>query len=217
MLLAVLLGRTRIGFRAAFGEDGVRGHVTFGPFRFQVLPAGKDGAEGAGGDAGAARKKKPKKKPPRPERKGPFRPTFAQIQDGIRVLAPAAKRALRRTRRSLRVDPLNFRWTLGGARDPAAAAEHCGQAQAGLWTVMPALERLVDIPDPRIHIGLDFDAEEDRLRGEAGASIPIWALLAAAGDLGIPALRWYTGLRKENHTTGTRAAPAAAGREDPAA
>lgn len=35
------------------------------------------------------------------------------------MLWPAAQKALRRTRRSIRVDPLRLSVTLGGAEDPA--------------------------------------------------------------------------------------------------
>ena len=58
------------------------------------------------------------------------------------------QKALRRTRRGIRVDPLRLSATLGGAEDPAAAAELYGGLHALVWTGMPALEKLVVIRDP---------------------------------------------------------------------
>ena len=90
------------------------------------------------------------------------KPKLEDLQDAARTLWPAAKKALRRTRRGIRVDPLRLSATLGGAEDPAAAAELYGGLHALVWTGMPALEKLVVIRDPGIHLGIDFDAQETR-------------------------------------------------------
>ena len=62
---------------------------------------------------------------------------------------------------------------------------------------MPPLEELLVIPDPHIHIGLDFDAANTRVEGEAGVSIRIGTLLALGFGMGIPALRWFLSYRKQ--------------------
>ena len=55
---------------------------------------------------------------------------------------------------------------------------------------MPALERLVDVPDPQIHTGIDFDAPQTRAEGELGLSIRLGTLIAVGLTLGLPALKW---------------------------
>ena len=62
---------------------------------------------------------------------------------------------------------------------------------------MPALEQLLVIPDPHIHVGIDFDAPDARLDGEAGLSIRIGTLVAVALGVGIPALKWFMKFQKK--------------------
>ncbi len=80
--------------------------------------------------------------------------------------------------------------TLGGAEDPAAAAELYGGLHALVWTGMPALEKLVVIRDPGIHLGIDFDAQETRAEGELGISIRLGTLIAVGTQLAVPAIGW---------------------------
>ena len=87
--------------------------------------------------------------------------------------------------------------TGGGSEDPAAAAELYGYLHAGVWTAMPVLEQLLVIPDPYIHVGIDFDAPRTAVEGELGVSIRIGTLLAVGLGTGIPALRWFLRFRKK--------------------
>lgn len=116
------------------------------------------------------------------------------------MLWPAAQKALRRTRRSIRVDPLRLSVTLGGAEDPAAAAELYGGLHALVWTGMPALEQLVVIRDPGIHLGIDFDAQETRAEGELGISIRLGTLIAVGTQLAVPAIGWLRRFMKRRRT-----------------
>lgn len=118
------------------------------------------------------------------------KPKLEDLQDAARTLWPAAKKALRRTRRGIRVDPLRLSATLGGAEDPAAAAELYGGLHVLVWTGMPALEKLVVIRDPGIHLGIDFDAQETRAEGELGISIRLGTLIAVGTQLAVPAIGW---------------------------
>ena len=93
--------------------------------------------------------------------------------------------------RDVRIDPLQIGVTLGGAGDPAGTAALYGRAEGAVWAVMPALEQLVRIPHPGIHIGIDFDSEKTEVQGEIGVSLRIGTLLAIGFGLGIPALRWF--------------------------
>ena len=140
------------------------------------------------------------------------KPTLSDLRDAAETLWPASKKALRRTRRSIRVKPLRLAVTLGGAADPAAAAELYGGLHALIWTGMPALERLVVIPDPAIHLGLDFDAEKTRAEGEIGLSIRLGTLIAVGVQLALPAIGWIRRfLRRKRQTPSPKTADTAAG------
>lgn len=157
--------------------------------------------------------KKPEKKRGKPAEKKPKaakqRPalsfTRADVFDAVRTLWPPLKRALERTRRGIRISPLDLVVTLGGAEDPAEAAVRYGQVQAAVWTGMPVLETLVEVRDPYVGIRIDFDAPETRAEGTLGVSARIGTLLGAALGVGIPALRWLSQKKKR-----TKAEPAGA-------
>lgn len=189
ILLGILVCRTRIGIHITFGlADQATADLTIGPFTIRLAPTPPQ-----------EKKKGPKKadKPPKEHDANPAaklkkmpRPTWAEIQDAYHTLMPPCKRALQRTRRSIRVTPFRLSVTLAGREDPAAAAERYGQAQALVWTAMPALEQLVRIPDPWVHVGIDFDAEKTAAEGDFGISIRIGTVIAVGFGIGIPALRW---------------------------
>ena len=192
--LILLLCLTRVGARAELRRDGVTLDAKIGPFHIRILPA-KETPE---------KKKKPEKKAKKPEKAGEEKPkkslpkiALADIKDAVHTLAPPLKRALGRTRRGIRVQPLRLLVTVGGSEDPAAAAELYGYLHAGVWTAMPVLEQLLVIPDPYIHVGIDFDAPQTAVEGELGVSIRIGTLLAVGLGIGIPALRWFLRFRKK--------------------
>lgn len=194
-LLLGLLCLMPLGLFLTFGAERATADLTIGPFHVRLTPT-EPGTE--------KRPKKGKKKAPKKEGKNPAnrikalpKPTLEEIKSAVRALAPACKRALRRTRRGIRVHPLRLSVTIGGGADAAWAAETYGYAHAAVWTVMPVLEELLVIPDPRIHIGLDFEASQTRTEGELGISIRIGTLIALGLDLGIPALKWFLRYQKQ--------------------
>lgn len=192
-ILAVLIGLlcwTRVGVHAAFG-DALALDVKIGLFQFQVLPVKQKRTKKPKKEKKQTAEKLEKKKPAFPK------PTLADIQDAVRTLAPPLKRALDRIGRGIRIDPLRLSLTVGGGEDPAAAAQLYGYLHAGVWTAMPVLEKLMDIPDPSIHIGVDFTAEATAVEGEAGLTARVGTLLAAALGVGVPALRWFLRYRKK--------------------
>lgn len=201
--LTALLCLTRVGVHADFGASTTV-DMTVGFFRFRVFP-------------GKEKKPKPEKEaktvqnetPEQPKEKTFIRkPTLAEIKDAARTLAPPLKRALRRTRRGIRVLPLRLSLILGGANDPAKAAQDYGKINGAVWTVMPVLEHLLVIPAPHIHVGVDFDTVQTALEGEAGISLRIGTLLAVGFGLAIPALKWFLRYRKQAKQ---QPAPASAG------
>ena len=128
------------------------------------------------------------------------KPSADDIKDAYRTLKPVFLRTLHRTRRGIRIHPLEISLILGGREDPAQAAEYYGYANAAVWTVMPALESLLVIPEPHIHIGMDFDAAKTKLRGTIGAGMRVGTLLVLALGIAIPVIRWFTKYRKRKQT-----------------
>ena len=201
VLLIILFCLTRVGVRVAYDGTVMELEAKIGLLTLHVLPV-KERAEKK------KKSKKPKrKKKPKPEKVSADRPKekpkkslpqvkFEDIKDAVHTLWPPLKRALGRTRRSIRVDPLRLSLTLGGLDDPPAAAEQYGYLQTAVWTGMPVLEKLLDIRKPYIHTGVDFEASALAVEGEFGISIRIGTLLGFGLGIGFPALRWFLRFRE---------------------
>ena len=191
-VLLALLCLTRVGVEAAFGGGRpLRLDVRLGPLRLHILPGKKRADQEKPKKEKKARKEK-KKPPEEPEKKKrkklPFKPE--DVKDGLRTLFTALGRALRRIGRGVRLHPFRLSLTLGGREDPAAAAENYGRVQTAVWNGMPVLERLMDIPEPSIHTGVDFDAAGTEAEGDVGVTFRIGTLLALGFGLIVPALGW---------------------------
>lgn len=209
ILLLFLLSRLRLGIDAAVDGKAVTVDAAVGPFRIRVLP----GKPKKKRPEQAAPPKKADEAPPKKKRALP-KPTLADIRSALDALLPPLKRALGRTRRSIRVKPLDASVTFGGGTDPAVTAELYGYAHMAVCTGMPVLEQLVVIPDPHIHIGIDFDAPETAVRARVGVTLRLGTLVSVALGVGIPALKWFLGFQKKHKPPRTdkkpeRAAPAA--------
>lgn len=206
LLLIMLLCFTRAGILVVLG-DTVTLDVKIGWLRLRILP-GKE----------RPRKKKPEKRAEKKKdgasaekKKSSFpKPDMEDIKDAVRTLAPPLKRALNRTCRGIRVDPLRLTAAIGGREDPASAAELYGEVNAGIWSAMPVLERLLDIPEPHIHTEVDFDAVKTRTEGTAGVSIRIGTALAVGLGIAVPALGWLLRYLKK-HRKKRPAAPESSG------
>lgn len=202
ILLIALLCLTRAGVLVTLG-DALTVDVKLGLFRFRVVP-------------GKPKKKKPNKEEKRGEegageKRSVPKPHSEDIRDAVRTLLPPLKRALHRTRRGIRIAPLRLALTLGGREDPAAAAKLYGEINAGIWAGMPPLERVLDIPDPRIHTEVDFQAERTRVEGTVGVTIRIGTVLAVGFGTAIPALRWFLRFLKRQRKRKSMPAPEESG------
>lgn len=192
VLLIALLLWTRVGVWAAYDGENLRLDARIGLLRVHILPAKvqKPGAEKPK-KRKKAKRGKPEEEPPEKTGKPKLSIAWEDVRDALHTLLPALKRALGRTRRGIRVKPLRLSVTLGGQEDPAGTAQLYGEIQAAVWTGMPVLEKLVDIRDPHIHIGLDFNTPDLAAEGEAGVTFRIGTLLAIGFRLAVPALRWF--------------------------
>ena len=217
--LLFLLCMTPVGAWVKVSGSELTLDVKFGIFRIHILPKKekkpnpKKEAKKAAKDAEAAEKKAAKKARKDAEkaklkeaRKGePFscktarlNALLADVREAVDAIWPPLRRGLKRIGRGICIRPLQLSLTIGGQEDPAQAAQLYGYLHAAIWTVMPALEQLMTIPEPYIHVGMDFDSPDTKVEGEAGISIRIGTLIAAGLTVLIPALRWYTKWNKKN-------------------
>lgn len=157
LLIFILIGFLRVGALMQFGDE-LRVQLSVGPFRFTLLPA-KEKKE--------TPKKKAKEKKPKSEgeeakqKKKPSlpKPTKEELRDLITTALSALKETAKRTCKRLRIDPLEILVVFGGT-DPADIAQTYGYASAAMWGVMPHLEDLFHIPDPSLHLRMDYSSEK---------------------------------------------------------
>ena len=176
ILLALIVAALflRVGVRIAFGQE-LRVTAAAGPVRMQIVPRPP---------------KKPKKQKKHKEKKNPPEKQKAALREKRKLgLTPGDIR--------LRIDPMQVSVILGGEEDPAASAETYGWISAAVWTFMPRLEELMRIPDPYIHLDVDYNARETRAEGEIGLFFQIRDLFAIGFAFGIPALKWLLRWKKE--------------------
>lgn len=178
----------RVGVVATYEQKNLLIDAKIGWFRVHILPNKND-------------KNKKNEEPKENEKKISAthrKPTFAEAKDAVQTLWPAVKKALHKTRRGIRIQPLMLNLTVGGQADPAEAAQLYGELHAALWGGMPVLEQLLVIPDPRIHIGINFDDSEWEYSGKIGISARVGTLLGIGLTLAIPALKWYLHNQKDS-------------------
>lgn len=192
LALILLVLFLRVGVRIAFGDE-LRVTAVAGPLRLQIVPRPQRKPK---------KEKKPKEKSEKkpqeaPKEKKKLGLTPGDIRSALPYLWQSLKGALRKTRQRLRVDPLRLSLVLGGEPDPAASAETYGWISAAVWTFMPRLEELMRIPDPYIHLDVDYSAAETRAEGEVGLSFQIRDLFAIGFAFGIPVLKCLLRWKKE--------------------
>lgn len=192
LLILLLIACVRVRALARFGEK-TELTLFIGPFRMTLLPekekkSAPDEEKKSGGEEKAkdAGKKKQRKLP---------KLTRAEKKELIRVVLAALRETARRACKRLCIDPLELLVVFGG-EDPADIAQHYGYANALMWGVMPQLEDLFRIPDPSLHLRMDYSAKETRAEGTIGLSMRVWDGLFIACALLAPLLKWYRRFRK---------------------
>ena len=187
--LLLLLCLTRVGARVVLKDGSATVDVKVSVFRIRVYPK-KEKPE-------AEQKDKKKKEKGKGSKKTFPKPSLEDIKDAAKTLWPPLKKTVGRVRRGIRIHPMNLSLTLGGQEEPDKTAELYGYLHSGMWSVMPGLEEGLDIPDPHLHIGIDFTSEQAVVEGELGVTARIGTLLRAGLTVGIPALRWFLKYRKK--------------------
>lgn len=179
VLLVVLILLLRVGISISFGQE-LRAEAKIGPVKITLLPK-PEKKEKAGKITENSGEKKPKEK---------LKFTFSNIQQALPVVLNALQKALRKVRRTVRINPLRVSVVFGG-EDPSRVAEMYGWAGTAVWTLMPPLEQMLHIPNPQIHLEADYNSFSTRVEGEIGASFRAGQLLQIVLLLGVPVLRWY--------------------------
>lgn len=193
ILLAALLSRIRLGVRLTWAPGDLTAEASIGPVRIRLYPPVKHKKENQ-----PAPTAKETDQPQQKKRTSFLKPTAEDVRLALETLLPPLRRALERTRRGIRVTPLEISVTVGGGEDPAAAAQLYGRLHMAVWTVMPAVEQLVRIPDPSIHVGIDFDADTTVSSGKAGILLTLGTLISVALQVGIPAIKFLTAYMKRS-------------------
>ena len=193
-LLAVLFGfsRLRVGVRLQFGES-LAVAVKIGPKSITIIPKPE------------RKTKKPKAEKPKQEKPAAAKPQkkasrpkmgFWDIWELLKAVWQSVQRALRATGKRIRIDPLRLTVVFGGD-DPCVVAEMYGAACSGMWSVMPRLEQMAQLPDPEIHLGVDFMAERIRAEGDVGIFFRVGDFFAIGASAAGPLLRWFIHFQKQ--------------------
>ena len=190
LLIFLLIGFLRVGALLRFGQE-LNLRLSVGPFRFTLLPA-KEKKETA---QEAAKTKKEEEKRAEKKKRGLSKLTKEEKKDLISTALSALRESARRACKRLRIDPLEILVVFGGT-DPADIAQTYGYASAAMWGVMPHLEDLFHIPDPSLHLRMDYSSEKTHAEGAVGLSLRIRDGLHIALVLLIPMLKWYLRYKK---------------------
>ncbi len=190
LLFCLLIGFLRLGAVVTF-DDALRVHLRVGALRMTFYPRRKKRNK---------EEKQPESKSDDTEKKkksskaGKKRSLPRLTPDEWIDLADTAFEALgttvRRTCKRVRLDPLEMTVVFGGW-DPAQAAMLYGTANALMYAVMPRAEETFDIPDPSLHLRLNYDQDGLKASGTLGASLRVCDLFAIAFTLLIPMAKWF--------------------------
>lgn len=199
LLILLLLASVRVGVILRFGDQTTL-KLRIGPIRLTILPRMKRKHQKQNEVVDAAPKKtaSPKKR----NKLTPF-----EISDLVTAVFSGLGTMARRAGKHLRVDPLELSVLIGGG-DPAEVAQRFGFASAAVWSLMPRAEEIIRIPDPAIHLDMDYNAPRTVLSGTVGLSFRVGNLTEFIVAAAIPLLRWYRTYRKA-HANDPRPAEAA--------
>lgn len=190
LLIFLLTGFLRIGAIVSFGDE-LRVKARVGPVKVTV-PMKKEKKKAEKGEK--TKEKKSEEETPGKKRDLP-KLTLGEIIDLAETALSALGATIRRICRRLRIDPLDATVAFGGC-DPANVARTYGAANAAMWRIMPKAEELFYIPDPSLHLRVDFDAGGTAAKGSVGVSLRVCDLFAIAFTLAVPLGKWLLRWKK---------------------
>ena len=192
LLILLLLASVRVGVIFHFGDQTTL-KLRIGPVRLTILPKKKKEKRNQKADAASK-----KSAPPKKENKL----TPLEIYDLVTAVFLGLRAMAHRAGKRLRVDPLELSAVIGGS-DPAKIAQRFGAASAAVWSLMPQAEEILHIPDPTIHLDMDYNAPKTVVTGTVGLSFRVGNVIEFTVAAAIPLLRWYKTYRKA-HANGQK-------------
>ena len=192
LLILLLLAGVRVGVIFHFGDQTTL-KLRIGLVRLTILPKKKKEKRSAKTDAAPQKSPGAKKK---------NKLTAGEIYDLVTAVISGLKAMARRAGKHLRVDPLELSAVIGGS-DPAEIAQRFGAASAAVWSLMPQAEEILHIPDPTIHLDMDYNAPKTVVTGTVGLSFRVGNVIEFTVAAAIPLLRWYKTYRKA-HANGQK-------------
>ena len=185
LLILLLLVSVRVGVILHFGDQTTL-KLRIGLIRVTILPKKQKERRTAKADAA------PKKSAP-PKKKNKLTPL--EIYDLVTAVFSGLRAMAQRAGKHLRVDPLELSAVIGGS-DPAEIAQRFGAANAAVWSLMPQAEEILHIPDPAIHLDMDYNAPKTAVSGTVGLAFRVGNLIEFTVAAAIPLLRWYKTYRR---------------------
>lgn len=185
LLILLLLASVRVGVIFHFG-DVTTLKLRIGLIRVTILPKKKKEKDTAKADAAPKKTTGEKKK---------NKLTPLEIYDLVTAVFEGLRAMAHRAGKHLRVDPLELAAVIGGS-DPAEVAQRFGTVNAAVWSLMPQAEEILHIPDPAIHLEMDYNASKTTVSGTVGLSFRVGNMVEFIVAAAIPLLRWYKTYRK---------------------
>ncbi len=191
LLVFLLIGFLRVG-AIAFFEDELRVKLRVGLIRLTIFP-------GRAKKAKKGKEEKPKEEKPKEGKQKKSRsipkPTLEELLDLAETALSSLGAMVRRACKRTRIDPLELTVVFGGD-DPAAVAMTYGFTSAVMFAEMPKMEERFCVPDPSLHLRMDFDAEATSVTGRVGVSLRVCDLFAIVFTLIVPMAKWFLRFKK---------------------
>ena len=185
MLILLLLVSIRVGVVFHFGDQTTL-KLRIGPVRLTILPKKKTEKRTAKAEAAPKQSAPPKKK---------NKLTPLEVCNLVTAVFSGLRAMAHRAGKHLRVDPLELSAVIGGS-DPAEVAQSFGAATAAVWSLMPQAEEVLHIPNPAIHLDMDYNAPKTVVSGTVGLSFRVGNVIEFTVAAALPLLKWYRTYRK---------------------
>lgn len=190
IVLLILLLQIPVQARFTYDQGDMSLGVRYGFVKIQLFPRPEK-------PEGASKKKKPKKKKEKKKKKKKPKAKInrEQIFYALEKLPPILGRALRRTGKSIRIDPLKA-WVLVAGDSPADTAMLYGRLEAALAAGLPVLRRATSIKNEDIRLYLDFAEQKIDAIADVGIVLRPWRLVTMGVRALASLIKWYLGFRK---------------------
>ncbi len=192
LLLIVLLLQIPVRVRFSYDQGDMALRLRFGPVKLQLFPRPEK-------EEKPKKPKKEKKKPQKEKKEKPQKPKAKinreQIFYALEKLPPILGRALKRTGKSICIEPLKV-WLLVAGTDPADTALLYGRLEAAAAAGLPVLQQVLNIRDEDIRLYLDFSEQQMDCIADVGIALRPWRLVTMGVRALASLIKWYFGFRK---------------------